>query len=74
MPHLGAPLDEETTDGPSVMFDLSQDEEQTLTTEEVEKTMEELEELAELDELEKPAELEEAEIPDERPVRADDQQ
>jgi hypothetical protein len=53
MPHLGAPLDEDTMEDPSIMFDITPGEEDPeMPAEEIEKTLEELEELAELSELE----------------------
>ena len=53
MPHLGAPLDEDTTEDSSIMFDTTPGEEDSeMSAEEIEKTLEELKELAELNKLE----------------------
>lgn len=52
MPHVGAPLDSETSEPTGIITSTEADENVEMTAEEVEKKMEELEKLAEANQIE----------------------
>jgi tetrahydromethanopterin S-methyltransferase subunit B len=53
MPHVGAPLDSETSEYTGIITGEFSDEDVELSPEEIEETLRELEQLAELDEMDK---------------------